>query len=89
MAETVNTMYHSMVLRVVIWLFEAQTVWKKIFIELPPIIISVTQVPPDRYIVGNRAKIFPSFSPTQYLINSIRHSTSSHSMCVFELNHMV
>lgn len=89
MAETVNTMYHSMVLRVVIWLFEAQTVWKKIFIELPPIIISVTQVPPDRYIVGNRAKIFPSFSPTQYLINSIRHSTSSHSTCVFELNHMV
>lgn len=54
---------------------------------LPPIIISVTQVPPDRYIVGNRAKIFPSFSPTQHLINSVRHNTSSHATCFLGLDH--
>lgn len=29
----------------------------------PPIIISVTHVPPDRYIVGNRTSSFPNFSP--------------------------
>jgi hypothetical protein len=40
-----------------------QTIWKNIFMVPPPIIIKVTQVPPDRYMTGKRARSFPSFSP--------------------------
>lgn len=29
----------------------------------PPVIMNITHVPPDRYIVGNMAQNFPSFGP--------------------------
>lgn len=36
---------------------------RNIFITVPPMIMYSTHVPPERYIVGNIASNFPSFSP--------------------------
>lgn len=56
-------MYHSVVDSELALQVVPHTVWKKIFNVLPPIIIRLTQVPPARYRVGNRANIFPNLSP--------------------------
>ena len=36
----------------------------------PPVIMITTQVPPERYMVGNIASSFPSFGPDQEMRNS-------------------
>lgn len=77
-AEHTKTMYHSTVDSELALQVVPHTVWKKIFSVLPPIIIRLTQVPPAKYRVGNRASIFPSLSPgTWKLIKNSR------TKCIF------
>lgn len=64
-AEHTKTRYHSTSERELVLQVVLQTVWKKILNVLPPIIIRLTQVPPAKYRVGNRASIFPHLSPTE------------------------
>lgn len=62
MAVQVNKTYHSMVVKGV----SPHTIWKNILIVSPDVMISATHVPPDRYIIGNNASTFPSFSPAKF-----------------------
>lgn len=64
-AAHVNTKYHSTFVNGFAEQLWPHNIWKKSFMVEPPMIISATHVPPDRYIIGNRAKIFPILSPRE------------------------
>lgn len=57
-------MYHStVVIESALQARLLHTIWKKIFKVAPPIIIRVTQVPPERYMVGRSVDSFPNLLP--------------------------
>lgn len=58
-----------------------QTVLNSNCMVLPPVMISITQLPPDRYITGNNAATLPALLPTHkhHHFHFILISTTIHS----------
>lgn len=62
-AQHVNTKNHSTVVNDLAPQVDPQTIWKKSFADDPPMTIKATQVPPERYMIGNNPSRFAVRSP--------------------------